>query len=91
MLEKAKEKLNTKLKTAMNWDEFMVHLNNRNAVLAPWCEENACEEVIKKKSGEDSKEMAENEEALTGAAKSLCIPMDQPELKPETVCFSCGK
>lgn len=33
----------------------------------------------------------EGVEALTGAAKSLCIPFDQPALPENPVCFHCGK
>jgi len=37
---------------------------------------------------------AQNDEEvqLTGSAKTLCIPFDQPELKEGTKCFAgCGK
>lgn len=48
--------------------------------MAPWCNEQACEEKVKDRSKEESlKAMAEKNEdeaLLTGAAKTLCIPFD---------------
>lgn len=32
----------------------------------------------------------ESGEKLTGSAKSLCIPFDQPDLPEGTVCVGCG-
>lgn len=33
----------------------MTHLNDKKAVLTPWCERESCEENVKKRSGEESK------------------------------------
>ncbi len=76
------------------WDEFEPALNKGNMVLAPYCEETACEDTIKKKSGEKKQPNADQEEKgfkLTGAAKSLCIPFEQPAIAADAVCFCCGK
>lgn len=55
----------------------MEHLNQRNAVFTPWCNCEACEEDVKKRSGEESKlGNNENENLLTGSAKSLCMPLE---------------
>ena len=35
-------------------------------------------------------EAGEGEKALTGSAKTLCIPFEQPELPANAVCFACG-
>ena len=63
----------------------------------------ACEDDIKVRSQKDSESLAatnadaaaelaeEQATALTGAAKSLCIPFDQPELPAGAKCFACGK
>jgi len=63
------------MKDAYNWEEFMNALNGRNIVLTPWCHENDCEKKVKDRSKEESmKSMAEageEEEVLTGAAKTL--------------------
>lgn len=42
MLTVARQKLMDKHKEATNWEEFMIHLNNRNVVLVPWCESIEC-------------------------------------------------
>lgn len=33
----------------------------------------------------------EGEVLLTGAAKTLCIPFNQPELAEGSKCFACGE
>ena len=57
-----------------------------------------CEEDIKIRSAKESlermseKEKVEAEKAtLTGAAKSLCVPFEQPALPEGAKCFACGK
>lgn len=52
MYNKALEARETHLKNASNWDEFMQALNNRDIVLADWCDEKACEERVKDQSKE---------------------------------------
>ena len=56
----------------------MAALNNRDIVLADWCDCAECEERIKELSKEESmkamEEMNEEETLLTGSAKTLCIP-----------------
>jgi len=63
----------------------------------------SCEEEIKIRSQNDSVAMAktnadaaaeleeEQQTSLTGAAKSLCIPFEQPELPEGSKCFACGE
>ena len=64
----------------------------RNSALAPWCNENECEESSKKRSGQDIKEQVkESDDSLTGSAKIFNIPYDMGEVKPGSKCFSCGK
>lgn len=65
--------------------------------MAPHCGEMACEEEIKKKSGEvdnnDTEmlnEQGEKIEKLSGAAKSLCIPFEQPVGIENHKCVMCG-
>jgi len=84
------------LKDAFTWEEFMTALNGRNIVLTPWCHENECEVKVKNKSKEESlkvmQEAGEEEEVLTGAAKTLCLPFEpRTPLKQGDVCFHCGK
>jgi hypothetical protein len=76
MYSRASELLQSRVKTASTWEEFMVHLNEKNLVLTPWCENTECEETTKERSAEDSKKLSEEEAALTGAAKTLCLPFE---------------
>jgi len=53
-------------------------------------------EIQKKMKDEQDQQQNQNEsgekfEQLTGAAKSLCKPFDQPVLEKGTLCFQCGK
>jgi len=100
LLERATIKRDGRISKIKNWDEFMLWLDRGNLVLCPWCLEETCEETIKEKSGESSKEKQrierekENEETgfgLSGSAKSLCIPLEQDQMENDTKCFSCGK
>jgi len=42
MYERALARFNDKVKNASTWQEFMSHLNSRNVVLTPWCENREC-------------------------------------------------
>jgi len=50
-------------------------------VLAPWADEEAVEEDVKKRSAS----------ADAMGAKTLCLPFEQPELPEGTLCFASGK
>eukprot|EP00474_Spongospora_subterranea_P009104 CRZ09562.1 hypothetical protein [Spongospora subterranea] len=102
MLEKARAESDALVKKCNTWKEFMVYLNQGNRVLLPFCESESCEDNVKEKSKIES-DMVEEEdqsaaaiadgsgaEKLTGSAKSLCIPFDQPDLPSGTKCFCCG-
>lgn len=96
LFNKAKEAVLAHRITVKEWKDFVPALNQKNCVLAPWCDVEECENQIKKKSAEESV-IADNEEEevghrLSGAAKSLCKPFDQPEEGVEGLpCFNCGK
>lgn len=66
------------MKTVDNWEDFMSALGQRNIVLADWCDTVDCEVKIKAQSKEESlqamADMNAEEAALTGSAKTLCIP-----------------
>ena len=79
MLARATAERNSRIATVMTWPGFVPALDGKNMVLAPWCEEPESEEWVKKKSGEESDK---------GAAKTLCIPFQQPPLPPGTPCFT---
>ena len=81
-------------KEVHNWKSFMKEIGKRNICLTPWCGVRSCEAAVNEKSKQESmKELAndENELALTGAAKTLCIPDEQKDLQENTKCFHCGQ
>ena len=86
-----------------NWKDFMAALGDRNICLADWCDTVDCEVKIKEQSKQESLEameaMNEEESALTGSAKTLCIPYTMGRQADNTKkdpfkgikCFYCGK
>ena len=75
---KAKQDLETHKIQVISWDDFLVKLNEKNLLVAPFCGRPDCEDNIKKDS------VRETNETTTGplmGAKSLCIPKQQPETK----------
>ena len=78
MYKKAESARQEHLREVTNWNEFMDALNKKDICLAPWCEDEECEDKIKEVSKEESlkamEECNEDEVVLTGSAKTLCIP-----------------
>lgn len=79
------------------WKDFVPNLEKNNLILTPWCggEHKDWEEYVKEKSREESLasrgEVAEDEKTATSvAAKTLCIPFNQPDLPEGTKCFASG-
>jgi len=72
---KAKIQHNDAIKQVRTWDAFMENLKHDRLNLTPWCGSTDCEKSIKVKSGEDSSSFGGDK---VGAAKSLCIPLEQP-------------
>jgi hypothetical protein len=66
---------------ATTWEDFMAALGRKHMVLAPWADEEAVEEDVKKRSVTPD----------AAGAKTLCLPFDQPALAPGTLCFASGK
>lgn len=82
MLRRATEKRNASIVTVTNYDDgFVAALDQKMMVLTPWCETKESEELIKKKTSEQTE---------GGAAKTLCIPFVQPPLPKGTKCFITG-
>ncbi|RGB29022.1 hypothetical protein C1646_657130 [Rhizophagus diaphanus] len=96
MFERAKKVYDDHVKIVLKWEDFVSTLDGKNFVMIPWCEEVSCETSIKEKSTRHvTEEEAEDEKAPSMGAKSLCIPLEQPNDPPivpgETECISCGK
>ncbi|CUM65044.1 uncharacterized protein PRCAT00002664001 [Priceomyces carsonii] len=93
LLENARSAFDNHRKVIHEWKDFVPTLNAKNAIVAPWCGDADCEDDIKdssakKDNGEDE---VEDEKSPSMGAKSLCIPYDQPELKPGQKCIKCDR
>jgi len=89
LFAKAKALSDERRVRATTLEEFAQKLNG-NAVLVPFCETAACEDMVKNYT-ETQTTVGESDATfeLTGKAKSLCIPFDNPELPENTKCFAC--
>ena len=87
MFKQAEEKMMKKKGKATNWKEFMDELNQLKFIETPWCTDKQCEENVKAHSAEDSDESS----ALSGKAKTLCMPQGQSNVPEGTKCFKCDK
>ena len=97
MFAKAKKARDDHLVRVTEWKDFVPNLEKNNLVLTPWCggEHQEWEEWVKTKSREESLQARGEEEeddktATSVAAKTLCIPFDQPELPVGTKCVASG-
>ncbi|KAL4441883.1 hypothetical protein ABPG77_003799 [Micractinium sp. CCAP 211/92] len=81
MYARARAAFDASIEVAYTWDDFMAALERKHMVLAPWCDEEAAEDEVKKRSA--------TKDAM--GAKTLCLPLEQPELKAGTPCFVTGK
>merc|ERR1719316_393090 len=60
------------------WKQVTPALNRKHLILAPWCEDPETEDQMKQKTTEEALELlGDDPKALTGAMKSLCIPLEQ--------------
>ncbi|KAL3775803.1 hypothetical protein ACHAW5_002299 [Stephanodiscus triporus] len=97
MLARAREFRDDHLVRVTEWKDFVPNLELHNLVLTPWCggTHTDWEEWVKDKSREESlTSRGEDGEAATAAtsvaAKTLCIPFEQPELEEGTKCIASG-
>ena len=93
MYKNARDRHDKLTKTVMNWEDFVPALNEGCMCLTPFCNEPEWEETAKKRSKEETLAGLEEEEttATSAAAKTLCIPFDQPPMPEGTLCFISGK
>lgn len=97
MFEKAAAERDEHVVQVTDWKDFVPNLEKNNLVLTPWCgpEHEDWEEWVKKTSREESLanigQEEEDERAATSvAAKTLCIPFDQPDLPKGSKCIASG-
>ncbi|OBZ77731.1 putative proline--tRNA ligase C19C7.06 [Grifola frondosa] len=93
MFKRAQETYFSRIKEITRWEDVVPTLDDKCVVAIPWCEEEACEDDIKERSGRASE--PQDERAPSAGAKSLCIPYDQSRWTPiepgKTKCVGCGK
>jgi len=88
MLDAARIITRERTKQCTSFADFISHLNQKNRCLVPFCCLGPCEENVKKRSKEESVALQTDLTfELSGAAKSLCIPFEQPDLEAGTKCF----
>lgn len=51
MFNRAKETYQSRVKEVTHWDDVVPSLDNKNIVVIPWCDVEACEDDIKERSG----------------------------------------
>ncbi|CAA0401889.1 unnamed protein product [Arabidopsis thaliana] len=78
----AKRKVEECTQKVETWDEFVEALSQKKLILAPWCDKVEVEKDVKRRTRGDE---------TGGGAKTLCTPLEQPELGEETLCFASGK
>jgi prolyl-tRNA synthetase len=90
MFAAAKQIRDDHLVSVTTFPEFCTKLNQKNMLIAPWCEAVSCEESVKDRSAK-SADGEVDEKAPSMGAKTLCIPFEQPVLEKGTKCFACGE
>jgi prolyl-tRNA synthetase len=95
MFEKALATRDEHVVQVTEWKDFVPNLEKNNLVLTPWCgpEHQDWEEWVKDTSRAESlansgEEEEDDRTATSVAAKTLCIPFDQPELPEGTKCIA---
>jgi prolyl-tRNA synthetase len=51
MFARARDAYHARIKEVTRWDDFVPALDDKCVVVIPWCEEEACEDDIKERSG----------------------------------------
>jgi prolyl-tRNA synthetase len=94
LFAKAKKGRDEKIVKVLRWEDFVPALNNQCLVLTPWCNETEWEDKVKAMSRDQALSAVGGTETATCstsvAAKTLCMPFDQPDLPEGTKCFVSG-
>lgn len=92
LLSRAKAKRDQKIVKVLEWADFVPVIETKSMALTPFCNEVEWEDKVKKMSREEALrgEVEADTCATSVAAKTLCIPFDQPELPEGTKCFVSG-
>jgi len=87
--KKAKKSRDEQRVVIRKWDEFVPALDKKNVCLVPFCLGEECEEEVGNRSKKESEKLK-----ISGAAKSLCIPLEETGLQKSIdgeKCFCCEK
>ncbi|CAH9073795.1 unnamed protein product [Cuscuta epithymum] len=76
----AKQKRDACVEVVDTLDEFVNALNRKKVVLAPWCDEEAVEKDVKAQT-----------KMKVSSIKTICSPLEQPELIKGKTCFASDK
>ncbi len=94
MYERAKAEYDSHVIKVTDWKDFVPTLDKKNVILIPWCNTSPCEDAIKDRSARQVEtDEPIDDRAPSMGAKSLCIPLEQPEPEDETKkrkCVQCG-
>jgi len=95
MFEKAKKARDEHRVVVRTWEDFMAALGKKNVCLVPFCNTSKCEDDVGERSKKEYEQEGQGKQntEFSGAAKSLCLPLDK-ELQPsceEEKCFGCGQ
>lgn len=88
LFEKAKKSRDEQRVVIRKWEEFVPALDKKMVCLAPFCLDGKCEDEVGNKSKKESENLK-----ISGAAKSLCIPLEETGLQKsikDEKCFCCG-
>ena len=100
LLTQAKNRFNIHQSIVNNWNDFIRDLDQKKILLTPWCQQTVCEQEVNRKTKElnsilngHNETDSENQEPLTGSAKTLCVPFEHNAslLTSNTICFHCGQ
>jgi prolyl-tRNA synthetase len=94
LFERASEAYASRRKIVQEWKDFVPTLHQKNALIVPHCLGGECEDQIKKDSAGNLDSQEVDARAPSMGAKSLCIPLEQPEsFHSGTLCINpkCGQ
>lgn len=93
MYERARQETDESVEQIFRWEDFVPCIERGHLALTPFCNEEEWEEEVKKRSKEEALRGLEEDvrTSVSAAAKSLCMPLEQPSLEEGAVCFISGK
>jgi prolyl-tRNA synthetase len=92
MFKRAQEAYFSRIKPVTSWDEVVPALDNKCVIAMPWCEQEACEDDIKERSGrsyvsvlnDDVKVVADTSSVLSPRTSAHPLPERSPSAFPLT-------